>query len=109
MAAVLPRLLRVGSLGAFVWCFSDYEPRLWARPPCDYQVHERFFGLLRPDGSQKPTADVLRAFARTAPLVEPPERPVELLGPERHAPADAYYRDPLRQMAELYERFGRLE
>src|SRR5450759_4448764 len=43
-----------------------------------------------------------------------PERPVELLGPERHtpellAPADAYYRDPLRQMAQLYERFGRLE
>jgi len=114
MAAVLPRLVRVGSLGAFVWCFSDYEPRLWARPPCDYQVHERFFGLLRPDGSQKPTADVLRAFARTAPVVQPPERPVELLGPERHAPellapADAYYRDPLRQMAELYERFGRLE
>ena len=124
MAAVLPRLVRVGSLGAFAWCFSDYEPRLWARPPCDYQVHERFFGLLRPDGSLKPTADVLRAFARTAPAVQPPERPVELAAPgplatallapgrlatEPLGPADAYYRDPLRQMAELYERFGRLE
>jgi endo-1,4-beta-mannosidase len=108
MAAVLPRLVRVGSLGAFVWCFSDYEPRLWDRPPCDFQVHERFFGLLRPDGSQKPTADVIRAFARTAPVVQPPERPVELLAAGVLAPADAYYRDPLRQMAELYERFGRL-
>ena len=66
----------------------------------------------------------LRAFARTAPAVQPPERPVELAAPgplatallapgrlatEPLGPADAYYRDPLRQMAELYERFGRLE
>jgi endo-1,4-beta-mannosidase len=55
-AAVLARLVRVGSLGAFAWCFSDYDPSLWNEPPCDLQVHERFFGLLRPDGSLKPNA-----------------------------------------------------
>lgn len=103
VAGVLSRLVRVGSLGAFVWCFSDYHPSLWDRPPCDYQTYERFFGLLRPDGSLKPTAQVIRDFARTSPTVQPPERTVE-------APISAaeYYADPLNQMAQLYERFGRL-
>ena len=103
VAAVLPRLVRVGSLGAFVWCFADYHPDLWGRPPCDYQVHERFFGLVRPDGSLKPTADVIRDFAGSHPTVRPAERTVELSA----SPAE-YYADPLGPMAEQYERFGRL-
>jgi hypothetical protein len=102
-AAVLPRLVRVGSLGAFAWCFSDYDPSLWDEPPCDLQVHERFFGLLRPDGSLKPTAQVMREFALTRPRVGVPERSVELDGS-----ADEYYRDPARRMRVLYERFGSL-
>ncbi len=102
-AAVLPGLVRVGSLGAFAWCFSDYAPSLWNEPPCDFQVHERFFGLLRPDGSLKPTAQVMREFALTRPRVAVPERSVELDGP-----ADEYYRDPARRMRDLYQRFGSL-
>jgi endo-1,4-beta-mannosidase len=102
-AAVLPRLLRVGSLGAFAWCFSDYDPSLWDEPPCDLQVHERFFGLLRPDGSLKPTAQVMREFALTRPRIGVPERSVELDGS-----AGEYYRDPARRMRVLYERFGSL-
>lgn len=101
--AVLPRLVRVGSLGAFVWCFADYHPDLWGLPPCDYQVYERFFGLLRPDGSLKPTAHVIRDFARTDPTVRLPERTVEM-----SFSASEYYRDPINQMTELYDRFGRL-
>ena len=50
-AGVLPRLQRVGALGAFCWCFPDYHESLWDRPPCDFQAHERCFGLWRPDGS----------------------------------------------------------
>ena len=103
LAAVLPGLQRVGSLGAFVWCFADYHPDLWTRPPCDLQVHERFFGLFRPDGTPKPGAEALRAFAATAPLVQAPERTVAL-----PSGSDGYYADPSRAMAELYERFGRL-
>jgi endo-1,4-beta-mannosidase len=103
-AAVLPRLVRVGSLSAFAWCFSDYDPGLWTLPPCDFQVYERFFGLLRPDGSFKPSAHVMREFARTRPTVRVPERTVEL-----PASADDYYGDPLLHMAALYDRFGRLE
>jgi endo-1,4-beta-mannosidase len=103
LGAVLPRLVRVGCLGAFAWCFADYEPRLWSRPPCDLQVHERFFGLVRPDGSLKPGAEAIRRFAASRPLVRDPERVVELV-----VSPDEYYRDPPRFMAELYERFGRL-
>ena len=101
--AVLPRLVRVGSLGAFAWCFSDYDPVLWTRPPCDIQVHERFFGFLRPDGSLKPSAQVMRGFAMTKPTVRVPERTVDL-----HDSAGDYYADPLARAAALYERFGRL-
>ena len=102
-AAVLPRLVRVGSLGAFAWCFADYDRGLWDRPPCDHQVHERFFGLVRPDGTLKPTADVVRRFAASRPVVQAPERTVELQGS-----ADDYYRDPAGEIARLYERFGQL-
>jgi endo-1,4-beta-mannosidase len=103
LQAVLPRLVRVGSLGAFVWCFADYHPSLWDRPPCDYQVHERFFGLVRPDGSLKPSATVIRDFARRGPIVRVPERTVALGKAETE-----YYSRPADEMATLYEQFGRL-
>ena len=100
---VLRRLHRVGSLGAFLWCFADYAPELWGRPPCDFQVHERFFGLVRPDGSPKPSAEVVRRFAAEAPRVHPPERQVNL----GVSPA-GYYADPAGQARRLYEAFGTL-
>ena len=100
---VLERLVRVGSLGAFVWCFADYDEALWDRPPCDLQIHERFFGLVRPDGSLKPSAEAIRRFAAGRPVVQAPERLVEL--PDS---ADGYYRDPPRAMEDLYRQFGTL-
>ena len=56
VGSVLPRLVDVGASGAFMWCFADYHPDLWDRPPCDDggAKHERHFGLVRPDGSLKP-------------------------------------------------------
>ncbi len=65
---VLPRLVEVGSRGAMLWCFADYHERLWDRPPCDTKLHERHFGLLRPDGSLKPHAEVIREFIATRPV-----------------------------------------
>jgi hypothetical protein len=36
-------------------------------------IHERHFGLLRPDGSRKPAANVIARFAaRRRPLASPP-------------------------------------
>ena len=103
-AGVLPRLQRMGCLGAFAWCFPDYAPVLWDRPPCDLQPFERFFGLFRADGSIKPMGQVVRDFARSAPLVGPAERRVPL-----PVTPDEYYRDPSKHLRAMYERFGRLE
>ena len=67
LAEVLPRLVEVGSTGAMVWCYADYHEDLWDRPPCDNQLHERHFGLVRPDGSLKPHAEVIREFIASGP------------------------------------------
>ncbi len=97
-AEVLPKLVSVGALGAVAWCYADYAPALYDRPPCDEARHERFFGLVRPDGSLKPHAEVLRRFAEMRPQVQPAERTVVLdVSPEE------YYRDPLAHARRLYE------
>jgi endo-1,4-beta-mannosidase len=102
-AGVLPRLQRMGCLGAFAWCFPDYDPKLWDRPPCDLQPFERFFGLWRADGSLKPMGKVVADFIRSGPKVRQAERTVPL-----PVPADEYYRDPWKHLRAMYERFGTL-
>jgi endo-1,4-beta-mannosidase len=98
--AVLPRLVKVGATGALLWCFADAAPELWERPPYHDWRHERFFGLVRPDGSLKPHAEVLRRFAATQPQVmRPPVVTLERLDP------DAYYRDPISIITEHYAGF----
>jgi endo-1,4-beta-mannosidase len=99
---VLPGLIEVGATGAVLWCYADYAPDLWHRPPCDESRHERFFGLVRPDGSLKPHAEVIRRFAATAPRVQPARRTVVLdISP------DAYYQAPLAHAKQLYQTFHR--
>ena len=98
--AVLPKLVEVGASGALLWCFADYAPELWDKPPCDESRHERHFGLVRPDGSLKPHAQVIRDFAVTQPVVKEAARRVELpMSP------DEFYRDPARRTVELYRQF----
>lgn len=99
--AVLPKLVEVGSTGAMLWCYADYVEALWDKPPCSESRHERFFGLVRPDGSLKPHAEVLRRFAQTNPVVqEQPARKVTLdISP------DEYYQDPTRHAIRLYEKY----
>jgi endo-1,4-beta-mannosidase len=97
---VLPRLVEVGATGAVIWCYADYAPELYHRPPCDQSRHERFFGLVRPTGSLKPHAAVLQRFAATKPVVQPARRRVALdISP------DDYYRDPLGHAMRLYRVF----
>jgi endo-1,4-beta-mannosidase len=99
---VLPRLVEVGATGAMLWCYADYAPELWDRPPCDESRHERFFGLVRPDGTLKPHAAVVKRFAATQPRVRPAQRSVTLdVSPE------TYYQDPLAHARRLYEVFRR--
>jgi endo-1,4-beta-mannosidase len=102
VAQVLPRLVEVGATGALLWCFADYVPALWNVPPCDEAQHERFFGLVRPDGSLKPHAEVLRQFAASEPHIMPATRRVAL-----DVAANEYYRDPEGNMQRLYRHYLR--
>lgn len=68
---VLPGLQAVGATGAMLWCFADYAEELWHLPPCSESRHERHFGLVRPDGTLKPHAEVVRQFAASQPKVQP--------------------------------------
>jgi endo-1,4-beta-mannosidase len=102
VAKVLPGLVDVGSTGALMWCFADYAPELWDRPPCDDggARHERHFGLVRPDGSLKPHAAVLQRFAATNPTIRPAIRTIDLdVAPER------YYESPETHARRLYRGF----
>ena len=99
----LPRLVDVGALGAFMWCFADYSPDLWDRPPCDETgaKHERHFGLVRPDGTLKPHAETIAQFSATSPtVVTPPDRKVDI-----DITADEYYEDPAGHAQRLYQDF----
>ena len=97
---VLDGLLDVGAMGAVLWCYADYDEKLKDQPPCDESVHERWFGLVRPDGSWKPHALVLQNFARRKPKVQLPRRTVTLdLTPEE------YYLNPDHHAQRLYQQF----
>jgi endo-1,4-beta-mannosidase len=62
----IDRLHARGALGAFWWCWADYDPALASLPPFDEAPHELHFGITRSDGTQKPVAERLAAFAREA-------------------------------------------
>lgn len=102
IAQVLPNLVEVGSPGAVLWCYADYIPDLWDRPPCDQAIHERFFGLVRPDGSLKPHAEVLKQFAATNPVIKEAARTMSL-----DVTADEYYKEPLTHAWNAYQQFLR--
>jgi hypothetical protein len=61
--AVLERLHADGRLGAYWWGWADYPDEFAAQPPFDEAPHERFRGIVRADGSEKPVAAALAAFA----------------------------------------------
>ena len=99
---VLPNLVKAGATGAVLWCFADYDKSLWDRPPCDDKgnKHERHFGLIRPDGSLKLHAEVIRQFAQTRPMIAPPKRTLTL-----DISAEEYYKRPAFHAHRLYDHF----
>jgi hypothetical protein len=68
---VLERLHADGRLGAYWWCWSDYGDEFANTPPFDRAPHERTYGIIRADGSEKPVAAALAAFARQRREVVP--------------------------------------
>jgi endo-1,4-beta-mannosidase len=96
----LPKLHDSGATGAMLWCYADYVPELWDLPPCQNARHERFFGLVRPDGSLKPHAKVIQEFAATKPQVQPiPEYAKLAVYP------DEFYKEPLGYLVDLYQQY----
>ena len=59
----IDRLHARGALGAFWWCWADYDPALAKLPPFDLAPHELRFGIVRSDGSEKPIARGLTGIA----------------------------------------------
>ncbi len=96
----LTKLARCGSLGAFAWMFSDYDPSLWSLPPFDSNEHERFFGLTRYDGTVKPSG---RAMSEMAAQVRENGLPARTVEPPE-LDADAWYRDPRTSFESLFRR-----
>ena len=97
---VLPRLIEVGTIGAMFWCFADYDSALYELPPLFESKHERFFGLVRSDGSLKEHALYLKEFAATHPKALP------LSEVKRNVKLDVtsheYYSNPNDHIQQLY-------
>jgi len=96
---VLRKLVDTGAAGAYAWCYADYDPRLFGRPPLDTAVRERTFGLVRADGSEKPAAGVFREFRTRRDAGE------LVRGRVPHVldvSADDYYRAPGMHFDRLY-------
>ncbi len=101
---VLPSLHRNGALGSMFWCFADYAPELWDKPPCNEFWHERFFGLVRPDGTIKPHAETIRSFAATNPMVVEPSEDTQSLS----ITPEEYYTNPESHIQALYQQYLQL-
>ena len=98
---VLERLVRTGASGAYAWCYGDYDPQIFDRPPISTAIRERTFGIVRADGSEKPAADVFRRFKKRRDNGELPS-PESPVAPVLDVSADEYYAYPATHFARLY-------
>lgn len=99
---VVERLLDTGAAGAYAWCYADYDPRLFTRPPLDTAIRERTFGLVRSDGTEKPATAVFREFRRRRDAGRMARGNVTAV---LDVSADSYYRDPAAHFERLYARW----
>jgi len=94
----LKLLPKWGINGALVWCFADYDPGLWEKPPLNERVHERFFGLFRWDGQPKSWAKVFQRMAM--------EKGAEIVNNEwLDIKPEEFYEQPGKHIKRLYQRF----
>ena len=99
-AAVLDGLQRSGALGAFWWCWADYAADLAQLPPFDHAPHELTFGIIRNDGTEKPIAAALKAFAAE-------NRPIADLPPPLVSEPD-YYNNLPESTSQTYATYCRI-
>ena len=85
--------------GAFLWCFAYYAESLWNLPPFDKNIHERFFGIFRDDGSPKRSLDAIRRF------VSQKKETVEVALDWIDINSEDYYEKPEENLIRLFQRF----
>ena len=100
--AVLEGLVDTGAAGAYAWCYGDYDARLFDRPPLATAIRERTFGLVRADGSEKPSAAVFRELRKRRDAGTLSRGPVPGL---LDLSADDYYRAPGLHFDRLYAKW----
>lgn len=97
----LAALHRFGMTGAMLWCFGDYDKKLWPEPPLDEAVHERFFGLWRSDYSPKPALFAVTNFGNAAVCEQRDDLGWLDVTPEE------FYLNPSESLRRLYQAFLR--
>jgi endo-1,4-beta-mannosidase len=97
---VVERLIATGAAGAYAWCYPDYDPSLFGRPPLKITVRERTFGIVRADGSEKPAADVFRKLRQRR---DAGKLARAAIAPILDVTADEYYRTPAEHFNRLYK------
>lgn len=95
---VLNLLPKWGVNGALAWCFADYDPNLWEKPPLNEKIHERFFGLFRWDGQPK---EMVKAYQRLTIA----EAPVQNRNYWVDIKPEEFYEEPRRHIKRLYQKF----
>jgi endo-1,4-beta-mannosidase len=90
-----------GVAGAMLWCFADYHPSLHNTPPCLESKHERYFGMVRADGSLKPHAKVIQEFSEKNPIIQK-KKNTNIL---ESVTADEYYSNPEHYCKLWYEKY----
>ena len=102
---VLQRLVNVGAAGAYAWCYADYDPRLFNRPPLTTAVRERTFGLVRADGSEKPAAAVFQNFRKRRDTALFGSGAAPAVPRVLDVTADEYYQAPGKHFTRLYSKW----
>ncbi len=92
-------LQSTGMRGAFGWCFADYHPALYDKPPLRENRHERYFGVTHWDGSVKPALSSLGSWGGQPCLT--PELPSWLLRENQ----DRFYDDPISNLRKWFNAY----
>jgi endo-1,4-beta-mannosidase len=90
-----------GTTGGMVWCYADYDRRIWAEPPLDLAPHERHFGVWRSEGTPKPAVSALARFTGRQRVAPPP---AEWSENDRAS----YYASPRDTLVRLYRTYAPL-
>lgn len=95
----LSLLFSFGAKMVLLWCYSDYGPAWWDKPPFKEKVHERYFGLKSWTGREKPYSRVGQEI-NINQFRQPNFSWIDL---ER----EAYFENPKENMRKLFISFKR--